>query len=460
MDTIEQIAVFVDIENLIGFCDELNLPIELTDVIEKLKEEGRIVVRRSFGDIPHAIRGITKSHNSDYVGERAASSAEISVRRMLRDNLFLHEDIPYKNKYKNSADMRLAVEVLYTAFTLPNISKFAIVSGDSDYVPLFLKLKEQNKTVIGITGSNRGTAEMYRRACDSLFYFTDISQAAMAPLDDDGVSPKLGIEGAEPLRDTNEDHPTAEQQTLRDEYAGLLVRVIQSNNQSGKATPLQGQLQLQMRQLQADFNLERAGFASFVDLVAYADKENLVKVSGEGADVHLVLSNRSIADEQEQAISTAQYRMYLQEHLKCQLPTFEFRQQICEQAWNQIKFSDEDGGILLSDLSRDVADELASNKGINIPQASVFKYLYSLYLARCFSYEETDRQFNPKIVGFRAQKEEWDEHFVGLQLRSLARDAGFEMYPQKLSRLFYESDERSMHIKRLLDLLTIKYERA
>lgn len=96
---------------------------------------------------------------------------------MQRNNLFLHEDIPYISRFKNSADMRLAVEAVHTACTMPRVSKSAIVSGDSDCVPLFPKLREQAKLIIGITGSSPKTPSMYRRACDRLHCMRAIALA-------------------------------------------------------------------------------------------------------------------------------------------------------------------------------------------------------------------------------------------------------------------------------------------
>jgi len=442
MDAIEQIAVFVDVENLIGFCNELQMPINLADVLEKLRDEGRIVVRRSFGDISKSLSATDQSRAVD------------NVRRMLRDNLFFHEDIPYKNAFKNSADMRLAVEALHTAFTFPSISKFAVISGDSDYVPLFLKLKEQNKTVIGITGSERHTADIYRRACDSLLYFSDLTPTIDTIVNASELSSETIEKNAE--ADVKDEQLRSEQKSLKDDYASLLVRAVQAASQSGRQTDLRG-LQTQMRQLRADFNPERAGFVSFNDLVEYASEGNLVVIAQNGNDVAISLPGILPQNATEQKVSTAQYRMYLQDRLKCQLPSYELRAAICEQAYNQIKFSEEDGGILLSDLSNDVTDELANQK-VNVPQQSVFKYLLSLYQARCFAFEQTDRRYDPRITDFRAQKDEWDEHFVGSQIKLLADDAGYQMYPAKLSQLFYETEGETMKIKNLLNSLTIKYE--
>ncbi len=446
MNEIEQIAVFLDVENLIGFCTELQLPIDLAYVIDKLKSDGRITVRRSFGDITKALSATNQLREAD------------RVRRMLRDNLFLHEDIPYMTQHKNSADMRLAVEALYTAFTLPSISKFAIISGDSDYVPLFLKLKEQNKTVIGITGSDRATAVIYRRACDSLFYFEDIARASIAASESDFPERDMtaSADAAVTPRETSEENARVEQQTLRDEFASLLVGAVQVLNNGGKSA-FAGAVQMQMRQLQADFDHQRAGFHSFGDLVRFAADRQMVYTTGARGDDVLTLPGDTTLTGQRQAVSTAQYRMYLQDRLKCQLPSSDLREHICDQAFDQLTFSVDDGGILLRDLSHDVTDELAGKK-INIPQAEVFKYLYTLFRARCFIFEPTDYgEYNPQLTGFRVQKHEWDDHFVGRQLRTLDGD-DFEMYPDKLSQLFYETESKSMKIKQLLNTLGIKFE--
>ena len=51
INTSDRIALFVDLENFVGFCLELGLPLDLSAEIKKLSEHGRISIRRSFGDI-------------------------------------------------------------------------------------------------------------------------------------------------------------------------------------------------------------------------------------------------------------------------------------------------------------------------------------------------------------------------------------------------------------------------
>jgi len=102
---------------------------------------------------------------------------------MLQNNLIQHEDVMYQNEYKNSADIRLVIDALEVAHTNNNIDVFAVVAADRDYLPLFYKLSEMGKDVIGIGGNKESTPELYVRACDTFLYLklmqksTDIKPA-------------------------------------------------------------------------------------------------------------------------------------------------------------------------------------------------------------------------------------------------------------------------------------------
>jgi uncharacterized protein (TIGR00288 family) len=51
---------------------------------------------------------------------------------------------------KNATDIRLAVDAIELVFTRPEIGTFMLLSGDSDFSSLVLKLKEYGKYVIGV----------------------------------------------------------------------------------------------------------------------------------------------------------------------------------------------------------------------------------------------------------------------------------------------------------------------
>lgn len=95
---------------------------------------------------------------------------------MLQANLIRHEDIPYYNGYKNTSDIRLAIEAMSIAYTHPDINIFAIIANDRDYMPVFSKLKEIGKTIIGIGSTKTTVGELYRSACDIFYYHEDFGK--------------------------------------------------------------------------------------------------------------------------------------------------------------------------------------------------------------------------------------------------------------------------------------------
>jgi hypothetical protein len=57
-----------------------------------------------------------------------------------------------------------------------------IVSGDSDFTPLVLRLKENGKTVVGV-GMKDSTSDLLAQNCDEFIYYEDIGGgAAGAPV--------------------------------------------------------------------------------------------------------------------------------------------------------------------------------------------------------------------------------------------------------------------------------------
>ena len=51
---------------------------------------------------------------------------------------------------KNATDIRLAIDAIELVFTRPEIGTFILLSGDSDFSTLVIKLKEYGKYVIGV----------------------------------------------------------------------------------------------------------------------------------------------------------------------------------------------------------------------------------------------------------------------------------------------------------------------
>lgn len=69
---------------------------------------------------------------------------------------------------ENATDIALTIDAMDFLYN-SEYDGFVIVSGDSDYTPLAIKLKESGKTVIGI-GCKESTAEAFVSSCDNFIY--------------------------------------------------------------------------------------------------------------------------------------------------------------------------------------------------------------------------------------------------------------------------------------------------
>jgi len=75
---------------------------------------------------------------------------------------------------KNATDIRLAIDALELVFTRPEIGTFILLSGDSDFSSLVLKLKEYGKYVIGV-GIRESSSDLLIQNCDEYFSYNELT---------------------------------------------------------------------------------------------------------------------------------------------------------------------------------------------------------------------------------------------------------------------------------------------
>ena len=75
---------------------------------------------------------------------------------------------------KNATDIRLAVDAIELLFTRPEIGTFILLSGDSDFSSLVIKLKEYGKYVIGV-GIRESASDLLIQNCDEYFSYNDLA---------------------------------------------------------------------------------------------------------------------------------------------------------------------------------------------------------------------------------------------------------------------------------------------
>jgi uncharacterized protein (TIGR00288 family) len=146
-------ALFCDFENVaIGVRDAKYEKFDVRKVLEHLLLKGSIVVKKAYCDWDRYKSFKPAMH------EAAFELIEIPHVRM---------------SGKNSADIRMVVDALDLCYTKSHVDTFVIISGDSDFSPLVSKLRENNKTVIGV-GVKQSCSDLLISNCDEFIYYDDL----------------------------------------------------------------------------------------------------------------------------------------------------------------------------------------------------------------------------------------------------------------------------------------------
>ena len=80
----------------------------------------------------------------------------------------------YGSSKKNATDIRLAIDALELVFTRPEIGTFILLSGDSDFSSLVVKLKEYGKYVIGV-GIRESSSDLLVMNCDEYYSYNALA---------------------------------------------------------------------------------------------------------------------------------------------------------------------------------------------------------------------------------------------------------------------------------------------
>ncbi len=80
----------------------------------------------------------------------------------------------YGSSKKNATDIRMAIDGIELVFIRPDIGTFILLTGDSDFSSLVLKLKEYGKYVIGI-GIQESSSDILVQNCDEYYSYTSLA---------------------------------------------------------------------------------------------------------------------------------------------------------------------------------------------------------------------------------------------------------------------------------------------
>ncbi len=264
------IAVFVDYDNIeIGVKSTLRREFDVSVALSALKERGDIVAKFAYANW---------------------GRQEGATRQMAENAVQMVQRIPSPRGDKNGADINLALDALEMAFTHAHVNAFAIVSGDSDFIPLVNKLKEYGKTVF-VLGGKAFTSTILQQNCHEFVSYESLLEDGerivaqpMPDRRDRGDRPERGERpdrGERPERKDRKERGQRPAPLELSQAMPLVERALQVLERRA-VQPQLGLLKSTMLQLDPAFSERAYGAGSFSDFVDKLKKAEFINVSGSG----------------------------------------------------------------------------------------------------------------------------------------------------------------------------------
>lgn len=266
-----RIALFIDFENLVTNTGITPSSFDLQPSLDRLLETGKVIFRRAYCDWSRFkdARGHLHDHGVELV-----------------------EVPPSTRAGKNSADMRLVIDALELCYAREHIDTFVIASGDSDFVPLANKLRENDKYVIGL-GVKQATSPIFVKACDEFVY---LKAEGRGRGEEKRSEPRRGEKSERPRgQGGGEKKGRAVPAIAREVLASLLARATGPLNPS--------LIKETIVRKEPDFDEREHGFSSFNRLLEAMEKDGLCQRVQQGRQWYVVAKDGAKAQADEDAES-------------------------------------------------------------------------------------------------------------------------------------------------------------
>ena len=145
-------ALLIDFDNVtMGIRSDLGH--ELRNLLGSDIIKGKVAVQRAYADW---------RRYPQYIVPLAESSIDMIMAPA------------YGSSKKNATDIRLAIDAMELIFTRPEIGTFILLSGDSDFSSLVMKIKEYGKYVIGV-GIRESSSDLLVQNCDEYYSYNALA---------------------------------------------------------------------------------------------------------------------------------------------------------------------------------------------------------------------------------------------------------------------------------------------
>ena len=241
----QNLCVLIDFENISAGCEKERLGrFDINAVMNRLKDKGRILEARAYGDWGRYAR---------------------FKQSLLEAGVQMHELPSYGGHDKNRADIALVVDAMDLVYTRDFIDTYVILSGDSDFTPLVMRLRSMNKRVVGI-GTRSSTSRLLIAACDEFIFYESLKRKkAQQP------------EAAEEQADES---PDAGVLTMSKAQAfEFLMETLEGLQKDDPQPVLAGVIKQSMQRKAPTFNESDYGFSGFARFLEAARDKGLVDLA-------------------------------------------------------------------------------------------------------------------------------------------------------------------------------------
>lgn len=227
---------------------------KISDVFQEISTRGRIVVKRAYGN-----------WRKESLKKWEAECKRLAIRAV--------QQFDYVSG-KNASDMALLIDTIELLYR--NIyDTFVIVSSDSDYTPLAIKLRESGVYVIGV--GEKKTPVSFKNACDEFLLLENLSFASDTVSEETGTDSEKAVEAEESadsvkagnMDDINEVHD--------------LLKKAHDRYQKGDGFANVAAVGSFLMRTKSDFDCRTYGYTKLPALLeAFPDKYELKRYKGKG----------------------------------------------------------------------------------------------------------------------------------------------------------------------------------
>jgi len=244
----QNLCVLIDFENVAaGTEKEGHGRFDIRLVMRRLKDKGRILVARSYGDWGRFAK---------------------FKQSLLEQGITMVELTSYRGQDKNRADIAMVVDAMELAFTRDYLDTFVILSGDSDFTPLVTRLKELNKHVIGI-GTRKSTSRLLVESCDEFMFYDVLKRGEI-------------VEQRPRRKEEDEQEDTREAVALtRAQAFQLLKETIEGLQRDTDESVHASVVKASLLRKEPAFDELEYGFNSFARFLESAEKDGIVQLTRE-----------------------------------------------------------------------------------------------------------------------------------------------------------------------------------